>query len=892
METKKKSSLMQQYNRVKNQYSDTIVLCRVGDFYEAFGEDAETISRVLEIALTARDKNTSGTPIPMAGVPHHSLDSYLYKLVKEGHKVAIVEQMEDAKQAKGLVKRDVVRIVTPGTVTDSSALDQKSNNYLISAHQIEATYGLASVDVSTGEFAVTELEDLSDLWSEVNRIGPAECLFSEDFESQEILDQINIELKATINYLPDWRFDHQSARSELLDHFSILSLDGFGCENMSAATCAAGALIYYLHETQKQEVLHIQSLRTYTNHNFMVLDADTLRNLELIRSMRDGSSTGTLLEMLDQTMTSMGARCLKQWLLQPHLKTDLINQRLEAVDELKSRIALQEELREALRQMYDIQRLISRISLGTANAREVLALKDSLRLIPSVKLQLEDCSAPFLTDLNQQLDPMTDLADLIENAIHQEPPVTIQEGNIIRDGYSEELDSLREITLSGKDWITELQQGERERTGISSLKIGYNQVFGYYIDVTKPNLDLVPDHYIRKQTLTNSERFITPDLKERESQILNAEERIHQLEYDLFCDIRNQISSRTNCIQKIAAAISMIDVIANFAYIASKYDYSKPIIDDSSDLIIDNGRHAVVEQLFTGEGFVPNNTELNCTNQQLHIITGPNMSGKSTYLRQTALIVLMAQIGCFVPASTAKIGVVDRIFTRVGASDNLVMGQSTFLVEMNETANILNNATSKSLIILDEIGRGTSTFDGLSIAWAVAEYILDDKEIGAKTLFATHYHELIELASKYKNVKNYNVAVHEDGEKITFLRKVVEGGTDQSYGIHVARLAGLPQVVVDRANQILAVLEQHNLSIESNQSEEASEPPPDLETRDIPHKRKRISRKTFQDNSLQMALFTPKTHPIVEELQNLDLNQLTPMEALNLIYKLHARAVS
>ena len=1265
------SPLMDQYKRLKNQYHDAILLCRVGDFYEAFFEDAELIARELEIVLTSRDKDKA---TPMAGIPHHALDSYLYKLVRAGHKVAILEQVEDAKNvpAGELVKRDIVRIVTPGTLTDPKVLDQRMNNYLLAVCILNEVYGLASVDLSTGEFAVTELESHEKLWTELHRLAPKELLFSEAFDDAEMLDRIRVDLKAVVNTLPDWRFALDTTRSELLQHFNTLSLDGFGCEHLPAAICAAGALIYYLHETQKQEVEHILSIHTYTVSDFMILDADTQRNLELTTSIRDGSPKGTLLETIDQTVTPMGARKLRGCLLQPLLQPDEINARLDAVEELKNQIGTQEEIRELLNKMYDMERLISRISLGTANARDLLALKDSLRLIPTIKVQLQDCETSLLQTLNESLDPLDQLANLIESAIHPEPPVTLREGGLIRDGYSEQLDELRAITSKGKSWIAELQQMEREKTGITSLKIGFNQVFGYYIEVTKSNLHLVPDDYIRKQTLTNAERFITPELKEREAQILNAQDQIQALEYNLFFEIRAQIAEETERIQKTAAVIGMIDVIANLAYIASKHDYEKPIIDESDEIIIRSGRHPVVERLFTQEGFVPNDTSLNCRDHQMHIITGPNMSGKcvrgdtlvftdaglvpiaslepgkvavdtfapvshrvkglngnahathfyagglrrtvcirtrlgyelegtpehriwvrrqsgeegwkplgeiessdavaidcqidlwgncdtletpcaasmqsqvnclgtkgdpaprslptrltpdlayamgllvaggalterkavslatrdtflrqefsrimgaefghcteptavsrhsndrvsdlqirlffevlgleytadvrvpsailgapksivsaflqglfdttsdvdakrnitlftpslvlakqvhtlllnfgivsslqekkashvgnwsyrisitgvdastfcqrigfrhprkqsgakrnifigypgdsdiehrnrrtsvngryvydsivditsgeaevfdlsveeshsfvangfvnhnSTYLRQTALITLFAQMGSFVPASAAKIGIVDRIFTRVGASDNLVMGQSTFLVEMNETANILNNATSRSLIILDEIGRGTSTFDGLSIAWAVAEYILDKKKIGGKTLFATHYHELIELAGKYKNAKNYNVAVHEDGEKITFLRKVVEGGTDQSYGIHVARLAGLPLAVIARAQQILEILEQHNLSIEGEDSGRLPKAAPKA-----PRPRRRMSQSAFQDDSLQLALFTPKTHPIVEQLQNLDLNEMTPMGALNLLYQLKAKA--
>ena len=883
-------SLMELYKHVKKQHGDAILLCRVGDFYEAFFEDAELIARLLEIALTARShKNQTSPPPPMAGIPHHALDSYLYKLVKAGHKVAILEQTEDAKLARDenrLVKRDVVRIVTPGTVTDPKVLEHKVNNYIVSIYLNKDTYGVAVADLSTGEFLVTELTDPSRLWAEIHRFSPKECLFADTLEDEEMFERLKTELKMTLNFLPDWRFEVDTARTELLEHFQTISLDGFGCEHLPTAVSAAGALIYYLNETQKQEVEHIVSLHTYTLSDFMVLDADTQRNLELTASIRDGSTKGTLLEVLDETVTAMGGRRMRQCLLQPLLDEKEIEERLGAVDELKTQINLQEELRDALGQMYDIERLISRISLGSVNGRDLHSLKDSLRLIPDVKAQLQHCGSALLVSLDDTLDSLPDLVALIEHGIHPNPPATIREGDIINDGYSEELDELRQIVGQGKDWIAAMQEEERKRSGIQSLKIGFNQVFGYYIDVTKPNLDMVPDHYIRKQTLRNSERFITPELKEQEAKVLNAEDRIQTLEYELFCQIRDEVSKFTETVQRIGAALAMIDVLANFAYIASKYNYVKPTVAAVDEIVIRDGRHPVVEQLFTQEGFVPNDTLLNCDEEQLHIITGPNMSGKSTYLRQTALIVLMAQIGCFVPAAAAKIGLVDRIFTRVGASDNLVMGQSTFLVEMNETANILNNATRNSLVIFDEVGRGTSTFDGLSIAWAVSEYLLDEKRMGAKTLFATHYHELVELASKYKRAKNYNVAVHEDGQKVTFLRKVVPGGADQSYGIHVARLAGLPQAVIARAQQILEVLEQHNLSVEADGA--TGQPPKTHPT--MPKPRRRVSRKTLQSDSLQLALFTPKTHPLVEEIRRLELTQVTPLDAVNILYDLKAKA--
>jgi len=869
------SPLMEQYQRTKAEYPDSILFFRVGDFYETFYEDAKTSSRVLDIALTSRDKTND--PIPMAGVPHHAFDSYLYKMIKAGYKVAICEQVEDPKEAKGLVKREVIRVVTPGTVTDPKALEQKSNNFLAAINFVNSCYGLAYVDLSTGEFSVTQLESKTKLLAEIIRIFPAECILAEGFRQNDFLEILETNVKPLINRVPDWHFAVESSKRELCEHFNVFSLDGFGCEDLPAGISAAGALMRYLNETQKQKAQHITSINTHSVSDYMILDADTQRNLELIRSMRDGSSRGTLIDILDETLTPMGGRKIRRWLLQPLRSPHQITARLNAVEEFYNNITLQEDLREQLNDMYDMERIISRVNMGSANARDLNALRDSLLLIPGIKNLIADCESTLINILDEQLDELTDLSDLLESSIHAEPPTTVTEGGIIRDNYNKELDELREITSKGKDWIAELQQKEREKTGISSLKIGHNKVFGYYIDVTKANLDLVPEDYIRKQTLTNSERFITPELKEKESQIFNAEERINELEYELFCEIREKVSEQTERIQKSSSVIAMLDMLTSLAYIASKYDYNKPTVDDGDEIIIKDGRHPVVERLFTKEGFVPNDVTLDCDEHQMHIITGPNMSGKSTYLRQTALITLMAQMGSFVPATAAKIGVVDRIFTRVGAADYLAMGQSTFLVEMNETANILNNATEKSLLILDEIGRGTSTFDGISIAWAVAEYIIDKERIGAKTLFATHYHELIDLANKYANVKNYNVAVHENGKKIIFLRKVVEGGTDRSYGIHVAQLAGLPRPVIERANQILDILEQHNISIEDDQKQK------------MPKLHHRLPKSANSDNNLQLSLFSVKPNPIIEELESLDLNNMTPLDALNKLHELKAK---
>jgi len=873
--------LMKQYHNVKRQYPDAIMFFRMGDFYETFYEDAKIASRVLGIALTSRDKD-SGEPVPLAGFPHHAIDTYLAKFVKAGYKVAVCEQMEDPRKAKGIVKREVIRVVTPGTVIEPNILDQKTNNYLASISKIDNKYGFAYVDLSTGEFYVTELDTPNKLLAEIERIHPAECIISEQFEKEaDILKTITATVNPAINKVPSWVFSYDSARSELLDHFHTITLDGFGCENMLSAVSSAGALIYYLNDTQKQKVQHIRSLSTYSLDEHMILDADTQRNLELMRSLRDGSVKGTLLEVLDETLTPMGGRKMRSCILRPLIDTGQIRSRLDAVAEFHSRIVFLDEFRELLKNMNDIERLIARIGLGSANAREMLALKNSLKLIKPIKEKISTCESTMLCVLNEELEDVSDIIELIEKSIHDDPPSTLLEGNLIKDGYNEELDELRKITKSGKEWITKLQETERARTKINNLKIGYNDAFGYYIEVSKSNLHLVPDDYIRKQTLVNAERFITPELKEYESKVLNAQERISELEYEIFCQIRAKVAENTVRIQKNASIIAMLDFLSALAYVASKNNYVKPNVNDSDEIIIKDGRHPVVERFVTGEGFVPNDVYLNCDDQQMLIITGPNLSGKSTYLRQVALIALMAQMGSFVPASYASIGIVDRIFTRVGASDNLVMGRSTFLVEMNETANILNNATRRSLLILDEIGRGTSTYDGLSIAWAVAEYILDKTKIGARTLFATHYHELIELGNTHQGAKNYNVAVREWNGQITFLRKIVEGGTDQSYGIHVAQLAGLPDQVIERAREILSALEKGSNGNSITSSDQANKM--------IPKSHELPSKDTYRE-PIQLSLFGSKADEIIDELNAIDIHNMTPLQALNKLQELKKKA--
>ncbi len=872
---------MRQYQSIKRQYPDAILFFRMGDFYETFYEDAKIASRVLGITLTARDK-ASGEPVPLAGVPYRAADTYLTKFIKAGYKVAVCEQVEDPKKAKGLVKREVIRVITPGTITDPNILDKKSNNYLSSISLMDGRYGFAHVDVSTGEFSVTELETENKLMAEMERIHPAECLVNEKFEEEsDLVKSITATVNPAINKVPGWVFSLDAARSELTEHFHVLSLDGFGCENMPAATSAAGALIYYLNDTQKQEVKHIQSLSTYSLEDHMILDADSQRNLELMRSLRDGSARGTLLEIMDEALTPMGGRKLRNCILRPLVEVDQIRSRLDAIAEFHSRIVFQDEFREILKDVYDMERLMARISLGTANARDLLALKTSLKLLPPIKEKLKSCEATLLCVLDEELEDISDVAGLIEKSIHDEPPTTLTDGDIIKDGFNEELDELRSLTSSGKEWIAKLQETERSRTGINSLKIGYNDVFGYYIEVTKANQDRVPEDYVRKQTLVNSERYITPELKEQESRILNAQERIDELEYELFGQIRSQVAENTQRVQKAASIIAMLDFLSALAYVASKNNYVKPNVNDSDEIVIKDGRHPVVERYTEGGGFVPNDLYLDCDEQQMLIITGPNMAGKSTVLRQVALIVLMAQMGSFVPAAEASIGIVDRIFTRVGASDNLVMGRSTFLVEMNEAANILNNATRRSLLILDEIGRGTSTYDGLSIAWAIAEHILDKTKLGSRALFATHYHELVELGDTHPGAKNYNIAVREWEDQIVFLRKIVEGGTDQSYGIHVAQLAGLPAQVIERAREILATLEENGSSTDGIAAAAQTSP--------TAHK---LPTESEHVEPTQLSLFGSKADTLVDELNAIDITNMTPLQALNKLQELKKKAES
>ncbi len=872
--------MMKQYLAIKEQHPEKILFFRLGDFYEMFLEDAETASKVLEIVLTARDGG-HGRKVPMCGIPYHAAETYIAKLIEKGYRVAICEQVEDPRTAKGIVKREVTRVITPGTVTEGSMLDETRNNFLIGVVKDELGYGLSVVDVTTGYFRVTEItgpQALSRLIDEIARLKPVECILPEDPEDRPEDKELQVRLTGlgglAVNYFRPQAFLYQPAYSTLVEHFGTASLAGFGCEKLRLGIRAAGGIIAFLKETQKNALTHLNKLSTYLTDNFMLLDTAARRNLEITRTIRDGQKKGSLLGVLDYTVTAMGARLLKLWLEQPLLDPDLINERLDAIEELVQNIFLRDDLRTVLARIYDLERLAGRIAYGTANAREVVALKNSLVVLPGLRELLKDADSPGLKAVRESLDCLEDVASLIGEAVADDPPMSVRDGGIIKTGYHQEVDRLRTAAREGKNWIAALEAKEKEETGIKSLKVGFNRVFGYYLEVTKPNLAMVPDGYLRKQTLANAERFITPALKEYEDLILGAEDRVKQLEYDLFSEIRDRINREVPRIQNCAVRIAALDVFQSLAEAALRNNYRKPVVDDSNLIEIKEGRHPVIEKMLAGEPFVPNDTCLDGTRCRMDIITGPNMAGKSTYMRQVALICLLAQIGSFVPAEQARIGMVDRIFTRVGASDDLSAGQSTFMVEMNEVANILHNATAKSLVILDEIGRGTSTFDGLSIAWAVAEHILDPVKIGAKTLFATHYHELTELAEIFPGVQNHSIAVREKGEEIIFLRKIVPGGTDRSYGIQVARLAGLPNEVLLRAKEVLATLSTVE-EVAKGQRETAAG---------------RIKCRG-DTGRVQLSIFEDPgyLHAVFDEIRDLDLLRLTPLEALNLLHKLQQK---
>jgi DNA mismatch repair protein MutS len=874
--------LMRQYREIKGAHQDAILFFRVGDFYEMFYEDAEEASRLLSIALTTRDK-ARADPVPLCGVPHHAATGYIAKLLKAGRTVALCDQVEDPKEAKGLVRREVVRLYTPGTLIDTELLPPTESNFLAAVAPAPPTagtsqqsqtlpvLGLAALDLSTGEFWVTELHGERaqvELLDELSRLDPRELLHPSNLSPQIVRACAQVKgLRLCVQ--DSSAFDLASAERLLLEQFGVGSLDGFGCKGLTLGIQAAGAVVRYLQQAQPTSALeHLRRLQVRRTEREMHLDSATIRNLELVRSLGDHSdrTAGTLLGALDRTITVMGSRLMREWILRPLVLCGPIRARLDAVAELKERLEARSGIRTALKTVQDIARLSSRISLAAAHPRELLALKQSVAALPALRALLAPCRTSLLQDLARSWDDLSDVHELIERTILPDAPVAVRDGGTIKDGYHPQLDELRKTCREGKGWIARLEAQERERTGIDSLKIRFNQVFGYYLEVTKANLARIPDHYIRKQTLVNAERFITPELKELEDRVTGAEAQLLALEQELFEQVRAQLARETPRLQSMAIAIATLDVLAALAETAAVHRYIRPEVDEGGVIRIVDGRHPVVERLDLPGGFIPNDVLLDLENHRVLIITGPNMAGKSTYLRQIALIVLMAQMGSFVPATTARIGLVDRVFTRVGASDNLAAGQSTFMVEMTETAQILNCATQRSLLLLDEIGRGTSTYDGLSIAWAVAEYIQDRRHLGARTLFATHYHELTELAGLREGIKNYSVSVKERNEEVLFLRKIVEGGADRSYGIHVARLAGLPPEVIDRARKVLTQLESS-----SSQPSQA-----DLFTA-------QASLPSPPDSSL------PRPHPIIEEVRQMDLFSMTPLEALNRLAELQRR---
>ena len=853
--------MIEQYLKLKKEHKDAILLFRMGDFYEMFFEDAKIGAKLLGLTLTSRNHGKSDN-VPLSGVPHHALDGYLAKLVKAGVKVAICEQMEPPKPGGGIVKREVVQIVSPGTALSENLLDGSKNNFLLSLCSDSQRSGISTVDLSTGDFGVAEVPN-EVLWEEVERISPAEVVASEIWVDRFKEEFEDLFPKILLTKIDDWAFLYDSAYEALLDHFKVASLKGFDCEDLKIGICSAGAVLGYLKENQKSHVSHVNRISRYRSSDYMILDPSTQSNLELLSSLREGAREGSLLYVLDSTKTPMGARTLRNWILLPLTSVKSIEQRLDAVEELFYDSECRMELADVLKEISDLERIIAKVCCARANARDLIGLKNSLKKLPQLKDVLQGKTSEMLCRTRESgLLDLSDVADLIDRAIEEEPPLSIAEGDIIKDGYNEELDGLRGVTSEGRDWVAVLQSKEKSRTGITSLKVGYNKVFGYYIEVTKSNLDRVPDDYILKQTLVNASRFITPELKEWEAKILGAEDRIKELELNLFVDIRCQVAERVREIQTAAKAVAYIDVLASLAEVASAYDYVRPQVDDKDTIEISGGRHPVVERIIKEGEFVPNDVYLSGSSDQVLIITGPNMAGKSTVLRQVALIVLMAQMGSFVPAKSAKIGVVDRIFTRVGASDNLARGESTFLVEMNEAANILNNSTSKSLVLLDEVGRGTSTFDGLSIAWATVEHLHNSSKANPRTLFATHYHELVELEERLKRVKNYNVAVSESGDHVVFLHKMVSGGCDHSYGLHVARLAGMPQEVVDRAKEVLSDLEGNG----STSHEISDTPGP--------------KRRAHPSDNLQMTLFGSSENPVIDEIRNTDISSTTPLQAL------------
>ncbi len=867
--------MMQKYIETKKEYADCILFYRLGDFYEMFFEDAKCVSKELELTLTGKSCGLKERA-PMCGVPFHSAEGYITRLVSKGYKVAVCEQVEDPKLAKGLVKREVIRVVTPGTNCNLTSLDEGRNNYLMGIVSMDDLYGLSVVDVTTGEYLLTEVDTSGKLLDEINKFMPSEIICNDSFYISGIdLEDLSGRMGISISALAPHYFDEELCEKALCRHFSVSSLDGLGLKDYSIGITAAGAVMEYLMETQKNSLAHILSLVPYQTGKYMILDRNTRRNLELVETLREKQKRGSLLWVLDKTKTAMGARKLRSSLEQPLIDKDEIVKRHDAIDELNENMITREELREYLNPIYDLERLLSKISYKSANPRDLTAFHSSLQMLPHILFLCQNFKSRLFQEFSQKLDPLEDLCSLIASAIEEEPPLALHDGGIIRDGYDGQVDKLRAAKSDGKTWLATLETEERERTGIKNLKIKFNRVFGYYLEVTNSYKQLVPENWIRKQTLANSERYTTERLKELEDVVLGAEEKLYNLEYQLFCEIRDHIFTQVDRIQQTARTIAMLDMVTSLAYVAEKNNYVRPSLNEQGILNIREGRHPVIEQMIDHDMFISNDTYLDEDSHRLVIITGPNMAGKSTYMRQTALIVLMAQLGSFVPAAAADISLVDRIFTRVGASDDLASGQSTFMVEMTEVANILHNATINSLIILDEIGRGTSTFDGLSIAWAVVEHIVDKKNIGAKTLFATHYHELTELEGKLDGVQNYYIAVKEDGEDIVFLRKIAKGGADKSYGIQVAKLAGVPENVLKRAREIAINLEggmqtMVPVGLAASQETKGDGSAPQQEMTQL---------------SIFDAVTSFRSEDILFELRDIDLTRVTPMDAINLIYK-------
>lgn len=866
---------MEQYFEIKKNYQDCILFYRLGDFYEMFYDDALTASRELEITLTGKNCGQEERA-PMCGVPYHACEVYLNKLVEKGYKIAICEQVEDPKATKGIVKREVIRIVTPGTNLSSQILEESRNNYLMGIFLFEQSYGMALVDISTGEFKATQMDDTGKLLDEIYKFAPAEIICNKEvFKSALPLDFLHDKLGTAISHVEDKYFNEEACKQSIKEHFQSDTLKGLGLQEYELGAVAAGALLQYLYETQKNSLSHLITVEPYSVSEYMILDNSTRRNLELCETLREKQKKGSLLWVLDKTKTAMGARLLRKYMEQPLISKEAINARLNAVDALLEQMFVREEIREYLRPIYDMERLMTKVMFRTANPRDLISFKTSLQYLPYIKELLQDFSDEILHTLSQTLDPLVDLYELVENSILDEPPISIREGGIIKEGFQDEIDKLKRAKTDGKQWLADLEAREKEKTGIKNLRIRYNKIFGYYLEVTNSYQNLVPDYYIRRQTLANAERYTTEELNKLASTILGAEDRLCAMEYETFVLVRDTIADEIERVQTTAHAIAQLDVLISFSVVAEQNQYVRPQLNQNGILQIKDGRHPVVEKMIDHDMFVENDTYLDTKEHRISIITGPNMAGKSTYMRQTALIVLMAQIGSFVPAKEADIGIVDRIFTRVGASDDLASGQSTFMVEMSEVANILRNATKDSLLILDEIGRGTSTFDGLSIAWAVVEYISNLKLLGAKALFATHYHELTELEGKLSGVNNYCIAVKEQGDDIIFLRKIVKGGADKSYGIQVAQLAGIPEIVIQRAKEIVTDLSDHDITTKVKEIE-------------VPSK-----LEQYQSEPVQMSLFPEdyreEEQLVLEQLRAIDLSHMTPLDAMNLLFTLQGK---